>query len=135
MLNWLTLAHARRLLTETFRLSSRGCRGRPVCCICTSSAAGDGCVGVQPASASLRQEASEPGGRSAERFSCFPSTSKELFFVEHQVALKTTIAGDVFNILLRTSDIFFCMKSDICHVNILQPPLCTEKKKRKKIIL
>lgn len=25
------------------------------------------------------------------------------------------------------------MKSDICHVNILQPPLCTEKKKRKKL--
>lgn len=50
----------------------------------------------------------------------------------HQVGLKTTIPGDVFNILLCTSDIFFCMKSDICPVNILQLLLCTEKKKRKK---
>lgn len=64
---------------------------------------------------------------------CFLFTGEELVFVEHQLALKTTIPRDVFNILLCTSDIFFCMKSDICPVNILQPPLCTEKKKRKKL--
>lgn len=33
----------------------------------------------------------------------------------------------MFNIPPCTSDIFFCMKSDICPVNILQLPLCTKK--------
>lgn len=43
----------------------------------------------------------------------------------------------MFNIPLCTSDIFFCMKSDIYPVNILLLPLCTkkERKKRKHFIL
>ena len=42
----------------------------------------------------------------------------------------------MFNIPLCTSDIFFCMKSDIYPVNILLLPLCTKKgeKKRKNIL-
>lgn len=56
-----------------------------------------------------------------------PVREWKALFVSRRVALKSTIPGDMFNIPLRTSDIFFCMKSDICPVNILQLPLCTRK--------
>lgn len=56
----------------------------------------------------------------------------EVLFVQHWVAPETTIPRDMFNILPCISDIFFCMKSDICSVNILQPPLCKKIKKRKE---
>lgn len=58
----------------------------------------------------------------------FPSVRvKSSFCLAPSRPLKTTIPGDMFNIPLCTSDIFFCMKSDICPVNILQLPLCTKK--------
>lgn len=77
----------------------------------------------------------DPKTRDQHSFTLPLAAEREVHLAQHWVGLNTTIPGDMFNIPLRTSDIFFCMKSDICSVNILQPPLCKKIKKEKKNIL